>query len=573
MPQKFASLFLSILLFFSGASILHAQEQAALAPMGALGNFSEVEKQILFNALQENLSIHYSLVSQQRFETAQEQAFDELEAEECTEDQCFAKIQELLQVENLFIFSIAKDNTYTQLSLTRVDIDGQRTVRTALCKQCNLEELNAKTADLVQSISGKPAASATATVTRGKGSVFVSSEPKDAEIVLDGKILEEQGDLLLKDLIAGKHRILLRKGDLEVQKDFEIKANEMINLNLRLKLKQVPLLISSEPFQATVLLDGTNIGQTPLQTQSTVGRHQLTVQLKGYVPHTQTITLNSKENTEVDVLLKALGTLELTRLHPNAQISLDGKTIVNQGLKTQTLLLAPGKHKLTLQRSGFPVRKQSVTIQSKQTSSVDAHIPSGHLVLKNLEPGDAIKVENRPSFTSTAPEHTLELPPGTHEVTIQRYGFKLQKQMLRLEDGASEMFEAQWTHTQRYLEYQSWSNKRWMVTGSAALAFLYMTTESAKVKTANDEKKALEEKIIASSTDEEAASYNSQAQAKVDEAKSSQQSAQTALVLTLGLAGWATWVWMEEPPQPQSVGWNWNITPQQQMSVSYLKRW
>ena len=145
--------------------------------------------------------------------------------------------------------------------------------------------------------------------------------------------------------------------------------------------------------------------------------------------------------------------------------------------------------------------------------------------------------------------------------------------MLRLEDGDSEMFEAQGTHTQRYLEYQAWSNKRWMIAGSAALAFLYMTTERAKVKTANDEKKALEEKIITSSTDEEAANYNSQAQAKVDEAKSSQQSAQTALVLTLGLAGWATWVWMEEPPQPQSVGWNWNITPQQQMSVSYLKRW
>lgn len=141
MTQKTFLFFLSLFLLLLSGMTLSAKEQAALTPMGALGAFSDIEKAILFSTLQENLSIHYILISQQNFEKAQEQAFDELEAEECTEDQCFAKIQELLQVENLFLFQMNREQSFTQLKLTRINIDGERTVRNALCNACDIETL------------------------------------------------------------------------------------------------------------------------------------------------------------------------------------------------------------------------------------------------------------------------------------------------------------------------------------------------------------------------------------------------------------------------------------------------
>ena len=54
------------------SSVCWAQEKmpAALAPMGALGEFSEMEKQIIFNSLQESLSTYYLLASQKSFEAA-----------------------------------------------------------------------------------------------------------------------------------------------------------------------------------------------------------------------------------------------------------------------------------------------------------------------------------------------------------------------------------------------------------------------------------------------------------------------------------------------------------------------
>ena len=64
-------------------------------------------------------STQYVLASQKAFEAAQTQAFDELEYDECTEDQCFALIQQILQVDNLFLFNMTREGNFTQLSLTQ----------------------------------------------------------------------------------------------------------------------------------------------------------------------------------------------------------------------------------------------------------------------------------------------------------------------------------------------------------------------------------------------------------------------------------------------------------------------
>ena len=145
---------ISILFFLLLLGTAYSQEKqkACLAPMGALGEFSEMEKQIIFNSLQESLSTHYILSSQKAFEEAQNQAFDELEYDECTEEQCFALIQQILQVDNLFLFNMTREGNFTQFSLTRVDLDSQRLVRTSFCENCNIKQLNNNVDHLVLKI-------------------------------------------------------------------------------------------------------------------------------------------------------------------------------------------------------------------------------------------------------------------------------------------------------------------------------------------------------------------------------------------------------------------------------------
>ena len=152
--RVFRALTISVLFFMLIFDTPHAQEKemAALAPMGALGEFTEMEKQIIFNSLQESLSTHYALASQKSFDAALTQAFEELEYDECTEDQCFALIQQILQADNLFLFNMTREGNFTQLSLTRVDLDSQRLVRTDDCENCGIGQLNTKVEGLVLKI-------------------------------------------------------------------------------------------------------------------------------------------------------------------------------------------------------------------------------------------------------------------------------------------------------------------------------------------------------------------------------------------------------------------------------------
>ena len=145
---------ITILFFVQILGTSYAQEKgmAALTPMGSLGKFSEMEKQIIFNSLQESLSTRYTLSSQKAYEAAETQAFEELDYDECTEDQCFALIQQILQVDNLFLFNMTREGNFTQLSLTRVDLDSQRLVRTSSCADCNIEQLNTKVEELVMKL-------------------------------------------------------------------------------------------------------------------------------------------------------------------------------------------------------------------------------------------------------------------------------------------------------------------------------------------------------------------------------------------------------------------------------------
>ena len=159
------TLTISIFFFIQivGAAYAQEKQKACLAPMGALGDISEMQKQIIFNSLQESLSTQYVLASQKAFEAAQTQAFDELEYDECTEDQCFALIQQILQVDNLFLFNMTREGNFTQLSLTRVDLDSHRLVRTSSCVECNIEQLNNNVNELVRKIFDEDQISTAAT--------------------------------------------------------------------------------------------------------------------------------------------------------------------------------------------------------------------------------------------------------------------------------------------------------------------------------------------------------------------------------------------------------------------------
>ena len=142
---------ISIFLFVLLVPNYQAQgkKTAILTTIGSLGEFSEIETITTFTSLQKSLSIYYALSFQKAFEDTLVDDFKEMGYEECTEDPCFAMIQQILQVDNLFLFKTTREDTFKQLSLDWEDLDSQRFVSTAFCEECTIRQLKSPVEGLV----------------------------------------------------------------------------------------------------------------------------------------------------------------------------------------------------------------------------------------------------------------------------------------------------------------------------------------------------------------------------------------------------------------------------------------
>ena len=78
------------------------ESNAVVLPIVTLGTITVTQKTIIYNELFDVITQDFNVVSQEEYEKAENRAFEELDYEQCTEDQCIKLIQEILQVENMF---------------------------------------------------------------------------------------------------------------------------------------------------------------------------------------------------------------------------------------------------------------------------------------------------------------------------------------------------------------------------------------------------------------------------------------------------------------------------------------
>ena len=151
--KYFVSAFLSFLLLTSPLFAQSERPETIIIPVSSLGNVSEVRKQILQNTLTDELKTHFRIVPQEKYEEALEQVFQELNYEECTEDSCIIRIQEMLQVEDVFNLQVIGEGKDTQLNLTWRTLDEKRN-ETDVCLGCGTFQLNDKVRGLVEKLVG-----------------------------------------------------------------------------------------------------------------------------------------------------------------------------------------------------------------------------------------------------------------------------------------------------------------------------------------------------------------------------------------------------------------------------------
>ena len=146
-------LLISILLLSSPLFGQSQRPETIIIPVSSMGDVSDTRKHILENTLTNELKKHFRIVPQEKYEQVLEQVFEELEYEECSEDTCIMRVQEMLQVENVFNLQIIGEGKDSQLNLKWITLDEKRN-ETDVCLGCGTFQLNDKVRGLVKKLVG-----------------------------------------------------------------------------------------------------------------------------------------------------------------------------------------------------------------------------------------------------------------------------------------------------------------------------------------------------------------------------------------------------------------------------------
>ena len=161
-------LLISILLLSSSVIGQSARPETIIIPVSSMGDVSDTRKQILGNTLTDELKKYFRIVPQEKYEQVLEQVFEELEYEECSEDTCIMRVQEMLQIENVFNLQIIGEGNDSQLNLKSITLDEKKNEED-YCKGCGTFELREMIGGLVEKLVGECFAS------DGIGKIYITS--------------------------------------------------------------------------------------------------------------------------------------------------------------------------------------------------------------------------------------------------------------------------------------------------------------------------------------------------------------------------------------------------------------
>jgi len=221
------------------------------------------------------------------------------------------------------------------------------------------------------------------------------------------------------------------------------------------------LSFSSTPSGAAVIVDGVSRDVTPTTVKDlTAGSHTVRITMPGYGAYEGTATVTAGQTTPVTVSLSTLitttqttttqttksqttttqttssgtGFIEVRSQPSGATINLDGVPIEGKTPAKLTNVKA-GSHEVVLSLTGYPEWKQTVTVKTGETASINAVLGTsaqttvgqpaasgtGSLSVSTTPTGAQVYVDG--AFIGNSPTKTSGLSAGSHFLTFKMDGY------------------------------------------------------------------------------------------------------------------------------------------------------
>jgi len=162
----------------------------------------------------------------------------------------------------------------------------------------------------------------------GDAALFVSSEPGEAQVFVDGVSIGRTSQLDVAMLAPGRYRLELRKeGFLPDTRMVELRAGDTSFVHVVLTaISGGSIQVAATP-RANVLLDGVPSGSTPVALSALPGTHRVTLQRDGFVEETFEVLVRNYLVTRLEATLTpAVSPLVYWSERREVHVMIDGVT-------------------------------------------------------------------------------------------------------------------------------------------------------------------------------------------------------------------------------------------------------
>ncbi|MBI5818821.1 MAG: PEGA domain-containing protein [Verrucomicrobia bacterium] len=248
------------------------------------------------------------------------------------------------------------------------------------------------------------------------GLILAESFPSDAEVLVDN-VFRGKTPVLMTDLPAGQHRIVIKKDGYEFKETvLNIRTEsdrqpKLISLELRSLLTAIKVI--STPEKAKVYLDGSYVGESPQSIQNVLaGKHQVRVELDGYELFEQEADVKSMTEFTVDAPLKE----KFARIKVDTDPT-GGEVFLNNEARGKAPVslekLQEKEYTIRITKHGFdPVERK---VMLKKGADLDLKIPFaklfGILQVTTIPAGVQVFVDNEPRGVTQAPPNQAYSSP------------------------------------------------------------------------------------------------------------------------------------------------------------------
>ncbi|MHC4268092.1 MAG: PEGA domain-containing protein, partial [Planctomycetota bacterium] len=256
------------------------------------------------------------------------------------------------------------------------------------------------------------------------GSIFLESDPSNANISLNGKDIGTT-PASLNTVSHGIHLVEVVKDGHEVwRRKVKVEPGKKKSLTAALQLQTGSVSVESNPAKAMIYLDGKYVGTAPVSLKSIPpGTHELEIKLDGYDVWSELVNVEAgKEKVLTASLQMNTGSVMIESKPAKATIYFNGNKIG----QTPDIIIpgSIGTHLVEVKKEGYKTWTKSVDIEpgKEKTFSAILQLKTGSLSVDS-QPSAAMIIINGKAVGATSGTIT-DLIPGTYKIEVKKTGYE-----------------------------------------------------------------------------------------------------------------------------------------------------